>query len=70
MAKYQVVVGNVGTIYDGDNPIMARTEYGVMKQASKAPYGRASGEPVTLFCDGEILHGFDYPGTNQEDRDD
>lgn len=67
MAKYQVVVGNVGTIYDGDNPIMARTEYGIMKEASKTPFGRASGEPVTLFCDGEPLHGFEYV---PEDRDD
>lgn len=64
---YMVVVGNVGTVYVGPNPIEARREYGEMKRASLAPFGRASGESVTLFMDGEPLKGFEHHGTNQED---
>lgn len=60
MARYQVIVGNLGTVYDGANPIEARREFGEMKRMSQAPLGRASGEPVTLMMDGEPLKGFEY----------
>ena len=51
---YLIVVGNVGTVLATANAAEARREFGQWKAMSKAPYGRASGEPVTLLCDGEI----------------
>lgn len=54
MSMYSVVVSNIGTVADGlNNPILARKEYGEWVKAAKAPHGRASGESVTLFKDGE-----------------
>lgn len=53
MAKYQVVVGNVGTIYDGDLREAAMFHFTTAKGASIAHYGRWAGEPVTVFEDGE-----------------
>ena len=54
MPIYSVVVSNIGTVADGlNNPILARKEYGDWLKAAIAPHGRASGESVTLFKDGE-----------------
>lgn len=54
MSLYSVVVSNIGTVADClNNPILARKEYGDWVKAAKAPHGRASGESVTLFKDGE-----------------
>jgi len=52
--KYQVVVGNIGHVLDSDNGREAMRTYREYIRQSKAEYGRASGEPVTLFADGEI----------------
>lgn len=54
MKKYQVVVGNIGHVLETDNGREARREYRAWIRQSKAEHGRASGEPVTLFQDGEI----------------
>lgn len=52
--KYEVVVENIGTVYSGNNPVEARTNYGVYKRQSESGVGRAGNEAVVLFCDGEI----------------
>jgi hypothetical protein len=67
MDKYTVIVGNIGTVYSGNNPIEAKREFGEMKRASQAPFGRASGEPVCLMCEGEILKGFYYAPDTEVD---
>ena len=54
MKSYQVVVGNIGEVWSGNNPIDAHKEYGEYKRLSVAGYGRAAGESVTMFLDGEI----------------
>ena len=54
MGKFQVVVGNIGHVYDGNNYMQAQSKYTGYVKASKANYGRAAGEPVTLFHNGEI----------------
>ena len=54
MSIYQVVVGNVGTVYDGDSYNDAMHAYGDYRQQSMDGIGRAAGESVTLFNDGEI----------------
>ena len=51
--KYQVVVGNIGTVYDGDNADIADKHYEEYVEQSKSGRGRAGGEQVTLFVDGE-----------------
>ena len=54
MKQYSLVVGNIGEVWSGNNPIDAQKEYGEYKRLSVARYGRAAGESVTLFCDNEI----------------
>ena len=55
MNKYQVVVGNVGQVYDGNNKREALKTY---KQYVQQSMERTSmwteGEPVTMFSNGEI----------------
>lgn len=60
---YEVVVGNIGTVYTGTNPVEAILTYSKYKEYSRTQYGRASGEDVHLFLDSEILS--EYLGTNQ-----
>jgi hypothetical protein len=56
MSKYQVIVGNVGTVYDGDDKEQALRDYRECVSISKdSEVGRMAGEQVTLFEDGEIL---------------
>jgi hypothetical protein len=62
MKNYEVVVGNIGSVHKGNNPIEANKEYGNWKLHSDSGFGRAAGEPVTLFVDGEIK--WEHPGTN------
>ena len=54
MNKFQVIVGNIGTVYDGNNYMQAQARYTAYVRASKSPHGRAAGEPVTLMRNGEI----------------
>jgi len=54
MARYQVICGNIGTVYDGDNMIDANRDYGTYKRQSQSGVGRAGGETVTLFDNDEI----------------
>jgi hypothetical protein len=46
---YQVVVGNVGTVYDGANKRKAEKEFAAYVAISKTGNGRAGGEDVSLF---------------------
>lgn len=54
MKTYQVIVGNVGTVHTGNNPVLARKDFGEYKRQSREGDGRAAYETVTLLCDGEI----------------
>ena len=63
--RFQVIVGNVGTVYDSDNERNALFCARTYIDRSKNRTGRVSGEPVTVFDSGEII--IDYPGTNRED---
>jgi len=55
MNKYQVIVGNIGTVYDGNWAIMAKKVYKEYYEQSKDGYGRAAGESVTLWVYGEPI---------------
>ena len=65
MPRYEVLVGNIGTVYSGENAAQAEADYLSYRTDSRRRYGRAAGEPVTLFKDGEIVT--EYPGDSAED---
>ena len=52
---YQVIVGNIGEVYDGDNKAEARESYREYYAQSREGYGRAAGESVTLMVDNEPI---------------
>lgn len=54
MHRYQVVVGNIGTVYDGDSYREAVNVLEEYVSQSVNGYGRASDEDVTLFKDGDL----------------
>ena len=54
MNNFQVIVGNIGTVYDGNNYMQAKCKYTSYVKASRANVGRAAGEPVTLLHNGDI----------------
>lgn len=55
MKKYQVIVGNIGTVTTVPSLAEAEGCYEKWVKISKAAYGRASGESVTLMVDGEPI---------------
>ncbi len=55
---YEVTVGNIGTVYSGEDEVLARNTYEAYVGASRDRVGRAAGEPVTLTCDGEVAREF------------
>jgi hypothetical protein len=55
MHRYEVVVGNVGSVYHGDIEDDANEMFESYAEASREMVGaRCFGEDVTLFVDGEI----------------
>ncbi len=58
MSQYQVIVGNVGNVYDGDNKQEAYKHYSEYVYLSKYDTGIASGESVTIMDGGEVENEF------------
>jgi hypothetical protein len=56
-----VIVGNVGTTYDGNDIFIATTEFNHYVRESALGNGRAKGEEVTLMEDDEIKNDY-IPG--------
>lgn len=54
MAKYEVIVGNIGCVYTGTFRQAAVHWFNEFVTMSKVNYGRAAGEQVTMFEDDEI----------------
>ena len=52
---YEVIVGNIGKVYEGTQYKSALRTYGTYVRASKKGHGRAAGEGVTLWKDGDIV---------------
>lgn len=70
--KYSVVVGNVGTVHEGNLRNMAIEFYRGAVANSKNGSGKAKGEAVTLFEDGEPIEehqGYQYMYENLEAND-
>lgn len=66
MGKYQVIVENVGTVYDGDDDKEAKMQYKECIAISDGEYGRAAGETVAMFEEGEIV--VEYEGRRSKER--
>ena len=57
MPTYEVVVGNVGSVFHGKSRADAQKTYQSYVNSSKQQAGaRCFGEDVTLLVDGEIKH--------------
>lgn len=59
MPIYEVVVGNIGSVYRGSDEDEALANFREYKAQSQEGYGRAAGEPLTLFKDGEPEKEYD-----------
>lgn len=57
---YQVIVGNIGTVYDGNNHLIALRTFLAYKRSSMIGTGKASGESVILMHKEEIEQEY-YP---------
>lgn len=55
LPDFEVIVGNIGTVYRGDDIDKATEFFTDYVGISNGLFGRASGEDVTLFEDGDIL---------------
>jgi len=63
----EIIVGNIGTVYRGNLLKEAMQTYGEYKKQSIANYGRAAGESVTWFKNGEIYR--EHIGTQDQEHD-
>ena len=58
-SDYEVIVGNIGTVYRGTSFSAAQKDFATYREQSQSGYGRAGGESVTLMRDGEVIREFD-----------
>lgn len=56
--KYQVIVGNIGTVYDGESQHEASVEFTDYCKLSLSMYGRVAGEEVSMMESGDLKHWF------------
>jgi len=55
MPNYEVIVGNVGTVFDGNDQEEAERAFNDYVRSSKTGRGRAGGESVVFLMNGEIV---------------
>lgn len=53
--RYEVIVGNIGTVYDGPDKAQAESDFEEYVEQSETRSGRAGGEQVVLMAAGEML---------------
>jgi len=58
--SWEVVVGNVGMVYQGNDEVNARHKYDVYVDLSLSGSGRVGGEPVHLYHNGEIVAEYNF----------
>lgn len=58
---WEVTVGNIGSVHTGTIEGDARKEFADWCEASYCPHGRASGESVALWCNGNLRDMSDTP---------
>jgi len=57
-STYEVIVSNIGQVYHGHNFQEAHANLGIYVRASKSGHGRAAGEDVSFWRDGEPVMEF------------
>jgi hypothetical protein len=62
---YELIVGNVGVVYRGNDGIHARNLWAEYVHYSQQDRGRVAGEPITLLKNDNIL--WDFMPTQTED---
>lgn len=65
--RYEVIVGNVGKVYESDHKGQANTRFNVYALKSDREEGRVAGEDVYLFEDGELIR--EHTGKYQQQQD-
>ena len=55
---FEVIVGNIGTVYSGTSLKQALVDFSEYKTQSKNEYGRAAGEDVFLMHNNETKFEF------------
>lgn len=53
--KFEVIVGNVGTVYNGTRRHEAMSAYASYRLKSEVGEGRAGNESVALLCNGHVI---------------
>jgi hypothetical protein len=66
--RYEVIVGNVGSVYNGDSEASARAVYNSYVRAADGDVGRAAGKDVTLLGDHKIIES--HPSRLHDDGED
>lgn len=64
--RFEVIVGNIGSVYRGTNKKEAFKKYHAYIELSKSGSGRAGGEDVTLMVNDEPLQ--EYGGSNTQEE--
>jgi len=67
MNSYVVICGNIGMVYSGGVYQSALDAFTVYKNKSIRGEGRASGESVTMFRNGEVIK--EFIGSTDENED-
>ena len=57
-STWEVIVGNIGTVYSGPNGFEANAHFQTYVGQSNSGHGRAAGEDVILMKDGELHREF------------
>ena len=65
---WEVLAGNVGSVYHGTDEDEARRKYAEYVERSTAGVGRVAHEAITLFCNDEIV--LEHEGSQPADDDD
>jgi len=55
---WEVVVGNIGSVYRGSSKLQAESKFKTYVEQSKLNYGRAANEDVTILHNGEPVKEF------------
>ena len=63
---FEVIVGNVGTVYRGETESYALDTFAEYVSMSKLNIGRAGNESVMLFKEGEIMREHYVPDEQDE----
>ena len=53
--RFEVIVGNIGRVYEGTKRVEAMTTYANYLSQSKSGTGRAGNESIALLCDGHVI---------------